>query len=115
MDPGTGGMRGAVNIDVRRRFVAPACTCLLGRIVHETEQRLLDESSAGSTVLHDAFLRARRTTKTSILVLDANVVYASTPAAVRPDRLAVGAGRRAEAGYSPQSLVSAENDLCPGL
>jgi DNA-binding CsgD family transcriptional regulator len=48
---------------------------LVGRIVHETHQRLLDEVGSKSIALYDSFLQARRRAKGPIAAVDATTLY----------------------------------------
>jgi DNA-binding CsgD family transcriptional regulator len=51
---------------------------LIGRIVHETQQRLIDDSPS---VLHAAFLQARRRAKGPIAVLDGRRMFVNSAGA----------------------------------
>ncbi|MGH8861527.1 MAG: helix-turn-helix transcriptional regulator, partial [Jatrophihabitantaceae bacterium] len=53
---------------------------LIGRVVHETHDRLLNESGARATALHDAFLHTRRRAKRPIAAVDAAAMYVNTAA-----------------------------------
>lgn len=80
LDPRTGQLLGVINLtaaDPTYNTVAPA---LIGRIVHETRQRLLDESAARSTALHDCFLLARRRRRGPIAAVDADSLFVNAAA-----------------------------------
>jgi transcriptional regulator of acetoin/glycerol metabolism len=69
-DPLTGRLLGVVNMTATCRVYSPVMPALIGRIVHETQQRLIGDSGQIGSVLHAAFLKARRRVKGPIAVLD---------------------------------------------
>jgi DNA-binding CsgD family transcriptional regulator len=80
-DPANGNILGVINMTCAQGSFSHLAVALVGRIVHETEQRLLDESGIGASALRDAFVRARPKAKTPMVALNAVVLYANTPAA----------------------------------
>jgi DNA-binding CsgD family transcriptional regulator len=59
---------------------SPVVSALVGRIVHETEQRLLTERGLHSNALYDAFVRARRRAKGPLVAVDATTMLVNTSA-----------------------------------
>jgi DNA-binding CsgD family transcriptional regulator len=53
---------------------------LIGRVVHETEARLRDESGAKATALYQAFLQARRRAKGAVAAVDGTAMYINSSA-----------------------------------
>ena len=81
VDPLTGRLLGAVNLTCAGRTYSPVMPALVGRLVHETQQRLAGESGTAGTSLHAAFLRARRRAKGPIAVLDGRRMFANSAGA----------------------------------
>jgi DNA-binding CsgD family transcriptional regulator len=79
-DPLTGQLVGIVNLTSADPAYSPVIPALVGRVVHETEQRLLTETSAHCPALHDAFVRARSAASGPVVALDAISMYVSTAA-----------------------------------
>jgi DNA-binding CsgD family transcriptional regulator len=75
LDPVTGRVMGVVNMTVADPTPWQLMTALVGRVVHETQQRLLDEAGSRSIALYHAFLQARRQTKGPMAAVDANSLY----------------------------------------
>ena len=48
---------------------------LVGRVVHEAQQRLLDEAGSKSVALYDTFLQARRRTRRPIAAVDGSSLF----------------------------------------
>jgi RNA polymerase sigma-70 factor (ECF subfamily) len=80
VDPTTGQLAGVVNITSADPTYSPVVLALVGRIVYETEQRLLAERGLYSSALHDAFVRARRHVKGPLVALDATSMFLNTSA-----------------------------------
>ena len=80
-DPLTGRVLGVVNMTCARRVYSPVMPALIGRVVHETQQRLAGESGVSGTALHAAFLRARRRAKGPIAVLDGRRMFVNSAGA----------------------------------
>ncbi|WP_370128025.1 LuxR C-terminal-related transcriptional regulator [Streptacidiphilus sp. EB103A] len=80
-DPLTGRVLGVVNMTCARRAYSPVMPALIGRIVHETQQRLAGESGVSGTALHAAFLQARRRAKGPIAVLDGRRMFVNSAGA----------------------------------
>jgi transcriptional regulator of acetoin/glycerol metabolism/DNA-binding CsgD family transcriptional regulator len=80
LDPFTGQVVGVVNMTC----VDPTCSdlmpALIGRVVHETEARLRDESGAKATALYQAFLQARRQARGAIAAVDSTAMYVNSSA-----------------------------------
>ncbi len=74
-DPVTGQLLGVVSMVSAEPAYGATAPALIGRIVHETQLRLYEESGVRSMLLKDAFLRARRRTKGPIAALDANTMF----------------------------------------
>jgi transcriptional regulator of acetoin/glycerol metabolism len=81
-DPLTGQLLGVVNMTCSRRVYSAVMPALIGRIVHETRQRLIGDSGATDTVLYAAFLRARRRAKGPIAVLDGRRMFVNSAGAL---------------------------------
>ena len=80
-DPLTGRVLGVVNMTCARRAYSAVMPALIGRIVHETQQRLTGESGVSGTALHAAFLQARRRAKGPIAVLDGRRMFVNSAGA----------------------------------
>jgi transcriptional regulator of acetoin/glycerol metabolism/DNA-binding CsgD family transcriptional regulator len=81
LDPFTGQLLGVVNMTAVDPTSSALMPALIGRIVHETQDRLRNESSARTTTLHDAFLHARRRAKGPIAAVDNAAMYVNSAAA----------------------------------
>lgn len=75
LDPFTGQVLGVVNMTVADPAPWQLMAALVGRVVHETQQRLLDETGYKSTALYETFLQARRRTKGPMAAVDASSLY----------------------------------------
>ena len=75
LDPFTGQVLGVVNMTVADPAPWQLMAALVGRVVHETQQRLLDEAGSKSIALYDAFLQARRRAKGPIAAVDGSTLY----------------------------------------
>jgi DNA-binding CsgD family transcriptional regulator len=75
LDPLTGQVLGVVNMTVADPAPWQLMAALVGRVVHETEQRLLDEAGSKSIALYDAFLQARRRAKGPMAAVDGSSLY----------------------------------------
>ena len=80
-DPLTGRVLGVVNMTCARRVYSAVMPALIGRVAHETQQRLADESGVSGTALHAAFLQARRRAKGPIAVLDGRRMFVNSAGA----------------------------------
>jgi transcriptional regulator of acetoin/glycerol metabolism len=78
--PATGTLLGVVNLCCPQREYNPAMRALVGRIVFETGQRLLADTTPGSAALREAFLRARRHSKGPVAALDAHTLLVNAAA-----------------------------------
>ena len=58
VDPFTGQVLGVVNMTIADPAPWQLMTALVGRVVHETHQRLLDEAGSKAVVLYSSFLQA---------------------------------------------------------
>jgi len=81
-DPLTGQLLGVVNMTCTRRVYSPVMPALIGRIVHETQQRLIGDSGEAASVLHAAFRQARRRAKGPIAVLDGRRMFVNSAGAL---------------------------------
>jgi DNA-binding CsgD family transcriptional regulator len=81
-DPLTGRVLGVVNMTCNRRVYSAVMPALIGRIVHETQQRLIGDSGETGSVLHAAFLRERRRAKGPIAVLDGRRMFVNSAGAL---------------------------------
>jgi DNA-binding CsgD family transcriptional regulator len=112
--PATGQLAGIVNITSAEPSYSPIVPALVGRIVHETEQRLLADRDVRPTALYDAFVRARRRAKGPLVAVDAISMFVNTSAAatvVFADReqlwqWALRGGATGPASSSPLNLES---------
>jgi DNA-binding CsgD family transcriptional regulator len=75
LDPFTGQVLGVVNMTIVDPAPWQLMAALVGRVVHETQHRLLDEAGSKSIALYDAFLHARRRAKCPIAAVDSNSLY----------------------------------------
>jgi DNA-binding CsgD family transcriptional regulator len=80
VDPTTGQLAGVVNITSADPSYSPVVPALVGRIVHETEQRLLADRGLHSNPLHDAFVRARRRAKGPLVAVGATSIFVNSAA-----------------------------------
>lgn len=80
LDPATGQLAGVVNITSADPGYSPVVPALVGRIVHEVEQRLLADRSGQPSVLYDAFVRARRRAKGPLVAVDSTTMYINSGA-----------------------------------
>jgi DNA-binding CsgD family transcriptional regulator len=78
-DPTSGAVLGVVSIVSSEHGCSDLLPALIGRVVHETRQRLF-EDVAGSTTLHDAFLQARRRGRGPVAAVDAIALLANSAA-----------------------------------
>jgi DNA-binding CsgD family transcriptional regulator len=81
-DPLTGRVLGVVNMTCSGRVYSAVMPALIGRIVHETQQRLIGDSGESGSVLHAAFLRVRQRAKGPIAVLDGRRMFVNSAAAL---------------------------------
>jgi DNA-binding CsgD family transcriptional regulator len=84
-DPQTGRLLGVVNVTCTGRVYSAVMPALIGRIVHETQQRLIDDSGETASVLHAAFLQTRRRAKGPIAVLDGRRMFVNSAGALIVD------------------------------
>jgi transcriptional regulator of acetoin/glycerol metabolism len=80
LDPFTGQLVGVVNLTCVEPASSDLMPALIGRVVHETEARLRDESGAKATALYQAFLQARRRAKGAIAAVDGTAMYINSSA-----------------------------------
>lgn len=78
VDPATGKLAGVVNITSADPNYSPVVPALVGRIVHETEQRLLAERGWDASPLHDAFVRARRRTRGPLVAVGDTTMFVNS-------------------------------------
>jgi DNA-binding CsgD family transcriptional regulator len=81
-DPLTGRVLGVVNMTCSPRVYSAVMPALVGRVVYETQQRLIGDSGGTATVLHAAFLQARRRAKGPIAVLDGRQLFVNSAGAL---------------------------------
>jgi DNA-binding CsgD family transcriptional regulator len=81
-DPLTGRLLGVVNMTCAGRAYSAVMPALIGRVVHETQQRLIGDSRVAATALHAAFLQARRRAKGPIAVLDGRSMFVNSAGAL---------------------------------
>jgi DNA-binding CsgD family transcriptional regulator len=77
VDPFTGQVLGVVNMTIADPAPWQLMTALVGRVVHETHQRLLDEAGSKSIALYNTFLQARRRAKGPLAAVDGSSFYAN--------------------------------------
>ena len=77
VDPFTGQVLGVVNMTIADPAPWQLMTALVGRVVHETHQRLLDEAGSKSVALYNTFLQARRRAKGALAAVDGRSLYAN--------------------------------------
>jgi transcriptional regulator of acetoin/glycerol metabolism len=75
LDPFTGHVLGVVNLTIADPTPWELMGALVGRIVHETQQRLLGEAGSPSVALCEHFLQARRRTRGPIAAVDGSALY----------------------------------------
>ena len=110
LDPLTGQVLGVVNMTVADPAPWHLMGALVGRVVHETQQRLLDEAGSKSSALYDAFLQARRRAKGPIAAVDGSTLYVNAAGrtfVASTDREAIWAWARrcAHPGTNPMPLL----------
>jgi len=81
-DPLSGRLLGVVNMTCARRVYSAVMPALIGRVVHETQQRLIGDSGVTATALHAAFLQARRRARGPIAVLDGRHMFVNSAGAL---------------------------------
>ena len=81
-DPLTGRLLGVVNMTCARRMYSGVMPALIGRVVHETQIRLIGDSGVTATALHAAFLQARRRARGPIAVLDGRSMFVNSAGAL---------------------------------
>ena len=91
VDPFTGQVLGVVNMTIADPAPWQLMTALVGRVVHETHQRLLDEAGSKSIALYNTFLQARRRAKGPLVAVDGSSFYANAAGS----RLAASSDREA--------------------
>jgi DNA-binding CsgD family transcriptional regulator len=106
IDPFTGQVLGVVNMTIADPAPWQLMTALVGRVVHETQQRLLDEAGTKSAALHDTFLQARRRAKGPLAAVDGGSLYVNAAGSLflaSSDREAlwIWAQRCVRPGYGP--------------
>jgi len=74
-DPSTGHLLGVVNMTIADPAPWELMNALVGRVVHETQQRLINETGSKSLALYDRFLCTRRRGKGAIAAVDAKAFY----------------------------------------
>jgi transcriptional regulator of acetoin/glycerol metabolism/DNA-binding CsgD family transcriptional regulator len=77
-DPLTGRLLGVVNMTCAARTYSAVMPALVGRVVHEAQQRLIGDSGATATALHAAFLQVRRRAKGPVAVLDGRRMFVNS-------------------------------------
>jgi DNA-binding CsgD family transcriptional regulator/transcriptional regulator of acetoin/glycerol metabolism len=75
LDPFSGQVLGVVNMTIADPAPWQLMSALVGRVVHEAQQRLLDEAGSRSVALYDAFLQARRRTRAPLAAVDASSLF----------------------------------------
>jgi DNA-binding CsgD family transcriptional regulator len=78
VDPFNGQLLGVVNMTIADPGPWQLMAALVGRVVHETQLRLLDEAGSKSVALYDAFLRARRRAKGPLAAVDGSTLYVNS-------------------------------------
>jgi DNA-binding CsgD family transcriptional regulator len=84
-DPLTGRQLGVVNMTCAAAAYSTVMPALVGRIGHETQQRLLGDYDATATALYAAFLQVRRRAKGPVAVLDARSMFVNAAGAAIVD------------------------------
>jgi DNA-binding CsgD family transcriptional regulator len=110
LDPLSGQVIGVVNMTVADPAPWQLMAALVGRVVHETQQRLLDEQGSKSIALYDAFLQARRRAKGPIAAVDGSTLYVNAAgsqlvASTDRETLWAWAQRCAHQGTNPTPLL----------
>jgi DNA-binding CsgD family transcriptional regulator len=81
-DPITGRLLGVVNMTCAVPAYNAVMPALVGRVVHEAQQRLIGASGVTATALYAAFLQARRRAKGPIAVLDGRSMFVNSAGAL---------------------------------
>jgi DNA-binding CsgD family transcriptional regulator len=100
VDPFTGQLLGVANMTVADPAPWELMAALVGRVVHETQQRLLDGAGSRTLGLYEAFLQARRRTKGPLAVVDGSALYVNAAGS-----RCVGSSDRADLWAWAQSCV----------
>lgn len=82
IDPLTGRLLGVINMTCTVSAYSPLAPALVGRIVHETEQRLLTDSGMTATPLYAAFVQARRRARGPIAAIDGHTMFMNSSCAL---------------------------------
>lgn len=107
VDPFTGQTLGVVNMTIADPAPWELMGALVGRVVHETQQRLIDEAGSRSTALVERFLDARRRTKGPIAAVDGSSLFTNAAGSryvAASDREALWAWAQACVGRQGQPL-----------
>jgi DNA-binding CsgD family transcriptional regulator len=75
LDPFTGQVLGVVNMTIADPAPWQLMNALVGRVVHEAHQRLLDEAGSRSVALYNTFLQARRRAKGPLVAVDGSSLH----------------------------------------
>ncbi len=75
LDPFTGQVMGVVNMTIADPSPWQLMSALVGRVVHETQQRLLDEAGSQTIALYEAFLQGRRRARGPVAAVDGSSLY----------------------------------------
>ena len=117
LDPLSGQVMGVVNMTVADPAPWQLMAALVGRVVHETQQRLLDEAGSKSIALYDAFLQARRRAKGPMAAVDGSSLYVNAAgsqfvASTDRETLWTWAQRCVHRGTDPMPLLTAPHRQC---
>ena len=120
VDPFTGQLLGVVNLTIADPAPWELMSALVGRIVHETQQRLLDRTSSTSSALFERFLEARRRTKGPVAAVDGTSLFTNAAGSryvASSDREALWAWARAHlaAHGQPRGPSFAAGATCEGV
>jgi DNA-binding CsgD family transcriptional regulator/transcriptional regulator of acetoin/glycerol metabolism len=108
LDPFTGQVLGVANLTIAEPAPWELMAALVGRIVHETQQRLLDEAGGRSVALYENFLQVRRRTRGPIAAIDGSALYVNAAGSrfvAATDREALWTWARQRVGTRESAVV----------
>ena len=111
VDPFTGQVLGVVNMTIADPAPWQLMTALVGRVVYETHQRLLDEAGSKSIALYNTFLQARRRAKGPLAAVDGSSLYVNAAGG----RFLAPSDREALWAWAQQRCVHQGPDSTPPL
>jgi DNA-binding CsgD family transcriptional regulator len=116
-DPVTKQVLGVVNMTCAGSAYSAVIPALIGRVVHETQQRLIGDCGVTASALHAVFVQTRRRAKGPIAVLDGRSMFVNSSGAsiVQPaDRAVLWAWAQPLLG-TPSGRATSVIELSSGI